>query len=189
MKYGVKVWKLPKIRGIISRILEVMTIALYTIFGSTFLGSPYCGKLPFREPIRDSRLKVFSVACNECNAGSALHWIFFMQFDRKPRKLYYKKRISKTRFWQNCSVARMLRFAVHSASLPCVMMSTMHALKNARGARNTAWDSDFVSCHHDKAKKRGNSRLRTLPLLQISPLPKYCVLQYFLTSPVTGQPE
>ena len=49
MKYGVKVWKLPKIRGIISRILEVTTIALYTIFGSTFLFSPYCGKLPFRE--------------------------------------------------------------------------------------------------------------------------------------------
>ena len=49
MKYGVKVWKLPKIRGIISRILEVATIALYTIFGSTFLDSPYCGKLPFRE--------------------------------------------------------------------------------------------------------------------------------------------
>ena len=49
MKYGVKVWKLPKIRGIISRILEVTTIALYTIFGSTFFGSPYCGKLQFRE--------------------------------------------------------------------------------------------------------------------------------------------
>ena len=50
MKCGVKVWKLAKIRGIISRILEVTTIALYyTIFGSTFLGSPYCGELPFRE--------------------------------------------------------------------------------------------------------------------------------------------
>ena len=47
MKYGVKVWKLPKIRGIISKILEITTIALYTIFGSTFLGSPYCGNFHF----------------------------------------------------------------------------------------------------------------------------------------------
>ena len=124
-----------------------------------------------------------------CNAGSALHWIFFMQFDRKPCKLYYKNQMSKTRFWQNCSVAKMVRFAILSASLPCAMMSKMHVLKNAHGARNTAWDSDFVSCHHDNAKKRGKSRFRTLPPLQIDPLPKYCVLQYFLVSPVTGQPE
>ena len=197
MKYGVKVWKLPKIRGIISRILEVTTIALYTICGSTCLGSPYCGKLPFRElvgtyqdsgkenEITNSRLRVFSVVCN---AGFALHWIFFIQLDRKPCKLYYKKKISKTRFWQNCSVAKMLRFAVLSA-VPCAMMSKMHVLKNAHGARNTAWDSDFVSCHHENEKKRGKSRLRTLPLLQISPLLKYCVLQYLLNSPVTGQSE
>ena len=163
MKYGVKVWKLPKIRGIISRILEITIIALYTIFGSTFLGSPYCGKLPFRELFgiyqdsgkenesTNSRLRVFSVVCN---AGSALHSIFFMQFDRKPCKLCYKNQISKTRFWQNCSVAKMLRFAVLSASLPCAMMSKMHVLKNAHGARNTAWDSDLMSCHHENAKKR-----------------------------------
>ena len=162
MKYGVKVWKLAKIRGIISRVLEVTTIALNTIFGSTFLGSPYCGKLPFRELFgiyqdsgkenvtTNSRLRVFSVACN---AGSALHWIFFMQFDRKPCKLYYNKnRFQKHVFWQNCSVAKMLRFAVLSASLPCTMMSKMHVLKNADGARNTARDSDFVSCHHDNAQ-------------------------------------
>ena len=98
MKYGVKVWKLPKIRGIISRILEVTC---------TFLGSPYCGKLPFRElpgiyqdsgkenETTNSRLRVFSVACN---AGSALHWIFFMQFDRRPCKLYYKKSDFKSTF-------------------------------------------------------------------------------------------
>ena len=73
MKYRVKVWKLPKIKGIISRILEVTIIALYTFFGSTFLGSPYCGKLPFRElfgiyqdsgkenETTNSRLRVFSV--------------------------------------------------------------------------------------------------------------------------------
>ena len=30
---------------------------------------------------------------------------------------------------------------------------------------------------------------RILLLLQISPFPKYCVLQRFLTSPATGQPE
>ena len=107
MKYGVKVWKLPKIRGIISRILEVAFIALSIIFGSTFLGSPYCGKLPFRElfgiyqdsgkenETTNSRLKVFSVVCN---AGSALHWIFFMQFDRKPCKQYFKKSDFKTAF-------------------------------------------------------------------------------------------
>ena len=47
MKYGVKVWKLPKIRGIISRILEVTTIALYTICGSTCLGSAYLGNFHF----------------------------------------------------------------------------------------------------------------------------------------------
>ena len=100
MKSGVKVWKLPKIKGIISRILEVTTITLHTIFGSTFLGSPYCGELPFRElfgiyqdsgtenATTNSRLKVFSVACS---AGSALHSIFFMQFDRTPCKFYYKK--------------------------------------------------------------------------------------------------
>ena len=73
MKYGVKVWKLLKIRGSISRILEVTTIAVYTIFGSTFFGSPNCGKLPFRElfgiyqdsgkenETTNSRLRVFSV--------------------------------------------------------------------------------------------------------------------------------
>ena len=90
-----------------------------------------------------------------------------------------KAQISKTRFWQNCSVAKMLCFAVLSASLPCAMLSEMHVLKKARGARNTVWDSDFVSCHHDIAKKAGKSRLRTLLLLQISPLPQYCVLQCF----------
>ena len=40
-----------------------------------------------------------------------------------------KNQISKARFWQNCSVAKMLRFAVLSASLPCAMMSKMHVLK------------------------------------------------------------
>ena len=110
MKYGVKVWKLPKIRGIISRILEVTTIALKSIFGSTFLGSPCCGKLPFRElfgihqdsrkenETTNSKLKVFSVVRN---AGSALHWIFFMQFDLKPCKLYYKKSDFKSAFLAN----------------------------------------------------------------------------------------
>ena len=47
MKYGVKVWKLPKIRGIISRILEVTIIALDIIFGSTFSGSPIVGNFHF----------------------------------------------------------------------------------------------------------------------------------------------
>ena len=137
--------------------------------------------------ITNSRLRVFSVMCN---AGFALLWILFMQFDRKNHVNYTtKNQISNMRFWQNCSVAKILRFAVLSASPPCAKMSKMHVLKNAHGARNTAWDNDFVSCHHDNAKKRGKSRLRTLPLLQISPLPKYCVLQYFLTSPVMGQPE
>ena len=36
-------------------------------------------------------------------------------------------------------------------------MSEMHALKKARGARNTVWDNDFVSPHNDFAKKHGKS--------------------------------
>ena len=78
---------------------------------------------------------------------------------RSTSPILKKYRISKTRFRQNCSVAKMLCFAVLSASLPCAIVSKMHVLKNAHEARNTAWDSDFVSCHHD------NARLRTLPLL------------------------
>ena len=56
MKYGVKVWKPAKIRGIISRILEVTTIALYTIFGSTFLGSPIVGNFHFGNYSGDTRI-------------------------------------------------------------------------------------------------------------------------------------
>ena len=56
-------------------------------------------------------------------------------------------------FGQNYSVAKMLCFGVLSASLPCAVVSEMHALKKARGAHNTAWGSDFVSSHHDFAKK------------------------------------
>ena len=47
MKYVVKVWKLPKIRGIISTILEVTIVALSIIFGSTCLGSPIVGNFHF----------------------------------------------------------------------------------------------------------------------------------------------
>ena len=87
----------------------------------------------------------------------------------------------------NCSVAKMLVFALLSASLSAIV-SEMHALKTTHGTRNTAWDSDFVSFHHDVTNNTRKSRLRTLPLLQVSPLPKYCVLQGFLASPGTGQP-
>ena len=132
----------------------------------------------------NSRLRVFSVVCNLLFTGFSS-----CSSTENHVNSTTKNQISKARFGQNCSVAKMLRLAVLSVSLPCAMMSKMHVLKNAHGARNTAWDCDFVSCHHDNAKRRGKSRLRTLPLLQISPLPKYCVLQYFLTSPVTGQPE
>ena len=99
-----------------------------------------------------------------------------------------KNQISKTRFWQNCSAAEVLCLAVLSPSLPCAIVSEMHVVKKTRGARNTAWNSDFVSCHHDIATETGKSPLRTLPFLQVSPLPKYYVLQCLLT-PVTGQPE
>ena len=67
--------------------------------------------------------------------------------------LYQKIEISKTRFLQNCVVAQVSCFTVLSASLPCAIVSEMHVLKKARGARNTAQDSDFVSSHHDFAKK------------------------------------
>ena len=82
----------------------------------------------------------------------------------------------------------MLFFAVLAASPLCAIVSEMHALKTTHGTRNTAWDSDFVSFHYDVTNNTRKSRLRTLPLLQASPLPKYCVLQGFLASPVTGQP-
>ena len=97
----------PKLGALSRGFWKVATIALYTIFGSKFLGSPYCGKLPFRElfgiyedsgkenETTNSRLRVFRVVCN---SGSALHWIFFMQFDRKPCKLYYKKSDFKNTF-------------------------------------------------------------------------------------------
>ena len=51
----------------------------------------------------------------------------------------------------------MLCFTTLSASLPCAIVSEMHALKKARGARNTAQDSDFVSSHRDVAKKHEES--------------------------------
>ena len=129
MKYGVKLWKLPKIRGIISRILEVTSIALYTICGSTCLGSPYCGKIQFRElfgiyqdsgkenEITNSRLRVFSVVCH---ARSALHWIFFIQLDRKPYKLYYKKEqiqkcvFGKTALLKKCCVLQYFLLRCHA---------------------------------------------------------------------------
>ena len=64
--------------------------------------------------------------------------------DRIASRVYSKIQISKTRFLQNCAVAKMLCFTVLSASLPCAIVSEMHVLKKARGARNTAQDSDFV---------------------------------------------
>ena len=100
----------PKFGGIISRILEATTIALYTIFGSTFLGSPYCGKLPFRElfeiyqdsgkenEITNSRLRVFSVMCN---AGSALHWIFSCNSTENHVNYITKKADFKNSFLEN----------------------------------------------------------------------------------------
>ena len=45
--------------------------------------------------------------------------------------------ISKTRIWQNCSVAKMLCFAVVSASLPCVIVPEMHAFKKKHAEPET----------------------------------------------------
>ena len=68
--------------------------------------------------------------------------------------------ISKTRFGQNCS-AKVLCFAVLSASLPCAIVSEMHVVKKHAEPETLSWNSDFMSCHHDIAKQKKKKKIPT----------------------------